>query len=179
MLSGEYWADERTFAWRRVGLLRDRFELDGNGRTLATLAIGGLVTLTAELEIDDQRFMFTTEGVGDRYIRVSDADTQSIVASFEQRWSGRHGTVRFAAGGQLEWRRGGRLWPTYVFTDRFANPLLRFGRDGSIATYGLGTELDPLVGSWRDLAILLALGWLLLVKSGTADPSPPTRRSPV
>jgi hypothetical protein len=163
MAAGERWAYQRSYAWRRVHALG--FELNADGRSLATLTVGELEAGTASLETGEHRIVFVTEGMGSR-IRIYDADSQRIIASYQQRWSGRSGTIQFTEGGQLEWRRGGRLFPAYVFTDGFGNPLVRVRRDGGVIAYGVGTGLDPLVGSWRDLAVALALGWLLLLGSG-------------
>jgi hypothetical protein len=96
-----------------------------------------------------------------------------VVATFDRRWSAKTGTLQFATGGQLEWRRVGWWRPGYVFTDRFGNPLLRFHPAGGVTSYSLGTELEPLIDSWRDLLVLLALGWFLLVDAGAAVPSRP------
>jgi len=166
----KHWTSERVFIWQRVSPFKDCFELYGGGRPLARLTIGGRTVISAHLETtDDHRLVFTAEGIGDRRIRVADAISDRVVANFERRWSGRSGILRFVdGGGELEWRRVGWWRPAYLFTDRFGNPLLRFDPDGAATGYGLGTELEPLIGSWRDLVVLLSLGWFLLVVAGTA-----------
>jgi hypothetical protein len=162
-------AGERTFVWQRTNPLKDRYELRAGGRALARLTIGGPPFVLAQLESDDLHVVFAAEWAENRRIRVADADSQQVVATFERRWSGRAGVVQLATGGQLEWRRAGwRRRADHVVTDRFGNPLLRFGSAGGVTGYGLGTELEPLVGSWTELVVLLALGWLLLIVSGAA-----------
>jgi len=168
-MGSRHWTSERTFIWQRTSPFKDCFELYGGGRPLARLTIGGLAVTTAELETDAHGLVFTAEGIGDRRIRVADAISDQVIANFERGWSGRTGTVRFVdGGGALEWRRIGWWRPAHVFTDRFGNPLLRFDPDGGATGYGLGTELEPLIGSWRDLVVLLSLGWFLLVVAGDA-----------
>jgi hypothetical protein len=168
MVSGQ-WTSERTFIWQRTSPFKDCFELYGGGRPLARLTIGGLATTTAQLENGDQRLELMAEGVGDRRVRIVDAFSDQVIASFERRWSGQTGTVRFAeGGGALEWRRIGLWRPAHVFTDRFAKPLLRFDQDGGATAFGLGSEHEPLIGSSRDLVVLLALGWFLMVVAGNA-----------
>jgi hypothetical protein len=159
---------ERTFVWQRTNPLKDQYELRAGGRTLARLTIGGPPFVLAQLESDDLHVVFTAEWAENRRIRVADADGQLVVATYERRWSSRTGVVQFATGGQLEWRRAGWRRADHVVTDRFGNPLLRFGPAGGVTGYGLGTELEPLIDSWSDLVVLLALGWLLLIVAGAA-----------
>jgi hypothetical protein len=168
MASGQ-WTSERTFIWQRTSPFKDCFELYAGGQPLARLTIGGLAVTTAQLETDAHRLVFTAEGVGDRRVRIVDVISDQVVANFERRWSGRTGTVRFAeGGGALEWRRTGLWRPVHVFTDRFGNPLIRFDPDGGATGFGLGTEQEPPIGSWRDLVVLLGLGWFLMVVAGNA-----------
>jgi hypothetical protein len=47
-----------------------------------------------------------------------------------------------------------------------------------VTVYGLGMESEPLIGSWRDLLVLLTLGWLLLVLAGAAVPPRPATHLP-
>ncbi len=181
MRSVENWAGVRGFTWRRAGPLKDRFELYAGGRTLATLTIGGLAVTTGQVDAGEHRLVLTAEGIGNQRIRISDPDSRRVVASFERHWVGRNGTLRFKEGGQLDWRRAGRWRPAYVFTDRFGSPLLRFKADGSVladglgtdglGTDGLGTGLEAAAGSSRDLVLLLALGWFLLIIAGVSTPA--------
>jgi hypothetical protein len=92
------------------------------------------------------------------------------VAGFERRWSGRSGVLRFADGGQLEWRRTGWWRPGYEFTDRFSNPVVRFQLDGTVEGYGVGGDWARSLDSRRDLLLVVALGWLLLLVNGEARP---------
>lgn len=180
-MTGRAWETafgERTFVWQRTNALKDWFELCAGGRTVARLSIGGPPFVLAQLESDDLHLIFTAEWAENRRIRVADAADGQVVATYERRWSGRTGVVQSATGGQLEWRRAGWRRADHVFTDRFGNPLLRFGPAGEVTGYGLGTELEPQIGSWRDLVVLLALGWLLLVVAGVAVPPRPAIRVP-
>jgi hypothetical protein len=168
-MRGRAWetvVSERTFAWQRTNPLKDQYELRAGGRSLARLTIGGPPFVLAQLESDDLHVVFTPEWAENRRIRVANA--QQVVATYERRWSGRAGVVQFATGGQFEWRRAGWRRADHVVTDRFGNPLLRFGPAGGVTGYGLGTELEPLIGSESDLVVLLALGWLLLIVAGAA-----------
>jgi hypothetical protein len=168
-MRGRAWetvVSERTFAWQRTNPLKDQYELHAGGRSLARLTIGGPPFVLAQLESDDLHVVFTPEWAENRRIRV--ANVQQVVATYERRWSGRAGVVQFATGGQFEWRRAGWRRADHVVTDRFGNPLLRFGPAGGVTGYGLGTELEPLIGSESDLVVLLALGWLLLIVAGAA-----------
>ena len=79
-----------------------------------------------------------------------------------------HVVFRFQDGGRLEWRRTGWWRPGYVFTDRFSNPVVRFALDGTVEGYGTGAEWHRSIESRRDLLLVLALGWLLLLVGGEA-----------
>jgi hypothetical protein len=181
-MAGSAWKTalgERTFVWRRANPLKDWYVLrGGGGQALARLSIGGPPFVLARLESDGLPVVFTSEWAEHRRIRIADADRQQVVATYERRWSGRTGTVQFATGGQLEWRRAGWRRADHVFTDRFGNPLLRFDPAGNVTSLGLGAELEPQIGSWQDLVVLLALGWLLLVVAGAAAPPTPALRAP-
>jgi hypothetical protein len=168
-MSMEDWASQRFFVWRRAGLVNDAFELRlpyGEELVLATMRIGRLRVPTAYVDSEGSRFVLTGEGVGCRRVRISDASTRTVVANFERRWTGRNGTFAFVNGSRLAWRRPSLLQATQVFTDRFSNPLLRFSPTGDVHGYGLGFGLEPSIGSWRDLMLLLSLGWFLLLLRG-------------
>jgi hypothetical protein len=170
MRVGKGWSDE-PLGWRRTDPFRDQFELGASNRVLATLTIGGLAILTAQVETAGRSFRFRGEGVGSQRIRIEDASDGEVVAHFDQRWSGRSGTLHVLEGGMLEWRQDGWWWrPTYVFTDRFANPLVRLCPDGSVLECVLGEDLESLTSSWQGALLLLALGWFVLVVSGRARP---------
>lgn len=163
--------NESSLGWRRISPFKDCFELRAGGRVLATLAVGGLAITSAEVDANGRRLVFRAEGVGSQRIGIFDAAEGGVVlATFDQHWSGRTGTLRFLRGGQLEWRRVGYWRPTYVFSDRFGNPVVRYRADGSVVDCALSDELALPIGSWSDLLLLLALGWFLLIISGQGTP---------
>jgi hypothetical protein len=158
-------SNEEPLAWRRTDPFRDQFELSVGNQGLATLTIGGLAILTAQLETGRRQYGFRAEGVGSQRIKIWDADDGEVVGHLDLRWSRRAGTLQLAGGGMLEWRREGWWrWSTYIFADRFSNPLVRLCPDGRV--------LESLTGSWESLVLLVALGWFLLVVTGRARPRP-------
>ncbi len=167
-------AAARTFAWTLPNPLKGRFELwvEAGSRPLARLTIGGLAFADATLEAGEHRLLLTAEGVGNRRVAIADAATRKVVADFEWHRPGHQGTLRLVDGGQLEWRRTGRWHPTFTFMDRFGNLLVRLRPDGRALGYGSSAHPEPgpepSPSSPRDLALLLALGWFLLVSGGTA-----------
>jgi hypothetical protein len=162
------WMTPQRFAWRRTSPIKDRYELCAGEECLARLTLGGLLLPTAHLEADGSDFDLAVGGMANRQVTIADAHTEQMVAGFDRRWSGRGGVLRFQDGGQLEWRRTGWWRPGYAFTDRFANPVVRFGLDGSVEGYGIGGEWRRSIESHRDLLVVLALGWLLLLVAGEA-----------
>jgi hypothetical protein len=176
MWSPESWARERIFAWRRASSREDVFELwlPHADQVLATLTVDDGGGLAGRLDADGRRFVLTVEDMPPRRVRISDAGTRTVVASFERRRIAHVGTVRFAEGRELGWRRSGLLHPTFAFIDRHGNPLLRFERGGDVVGYGLGAGLDPLIRSWDAQLLLLALGLFLLVihNQAACGPSP-------
>jgi hypothetical protein len=164
-----------SLAWISLDSFQDRFELraGAGGGPLARLTIGGLPLASARVDADGHRLLFSPKGVGNRQVAVTDLSTETVLADFEWRRVGREGTLRLVEGGQLTWRRTSRWHPTFAFVDRFGNLLLRFHPDGLAVGYGIDAMLEPPLG-WRDdLVLLLALGWFLLLSSGTAAPSQP------
>jgi hypothetical protein len=176
MWSPENWARERFFAWRQASSRHDVFELwlPHADQVLATLTVEDDGGLAGRLDADDRRFVLTVEDMPPRRVRISDAGTRTVVASFERRRIAHVGTLRFAEGREVGWRRSGLLHPTFAFIDRHGNPLLRFERDGDVVGYGLGAGLDPLIRSWDEQLLLLALGLFLLVihNQAACGPSP-------
>jgi hypothetical protein len=160
-----------TWGWRRTNPFKDRFELYRGGRVLATLVLEGIAITRAEVDVNGHCFTLMVEGVGSQRIRIYNAaEGSALVANFDRHWSGHAGTLRFAEGGRLEWRRVGWWRPTWIFTDRFGNPLVRIRPDGSVVDCVLGDEFVTLTGSWSDVLLLLALAWFLLVIGGHAVP---------
>jgi hypothetical protein len=167
------------FAWTPRSPFMDAFELTGTaGRPLARLTVGGLTYPAATVETEGHRFLLTANGVGNRRVAVTDAATDLRVADFEWRRRGRTGTVRLVRGGQLRWRRTGWWRPSFTIADRFGNVLLRFDPDGRVLGDGLNARHEPPLGSRADLALLLALGWFLLLCSGAAVGSSPPAPGP-
>jgi hypothetical protein len=164
-------SDDDPPAWRRTDPFKDQFELVAGDRVLATLTIGGSTILTAQIQADRWAFCLRAEGVGSQRIRIEDPADGEVIGYFDQRWSGRAGTLHLVEAGILEWRQDGWWWrPTFVFTDRFANPLVRLAPDGSVLELVLGDRLGSLTNSWQSALFLLSLGWFLLVVSGRARP---------
>ena len=168
-------ATTRGFAWHLVDPLRDGFELrmDAADRPLARLTIGGIGIPSARLDVGGQRLLFITNELGNPQVAITDAITRAVVAKFEWQRLGRQGTLRFVEGGQLRWRRTSRWRRTFTLVDRFGNLLLGFYPDGRALGHGLHTPLEPSGGSRDDLALLLALGWFLLISIGAATPPDP------
>jgi hypothetical protein len=167
---GAYGAVVVPFAWRLTGPLEECFELSAGRRRLARLTISGLYS-SAVVETDERSLLLTPDGVGDRRVAIADGRTRSLVADFEWRRRRQRGTLKLIEGGRFEWRRTGWWQPTFAFTDRFGNRPLRLHPNGHALGYGLGPE--PALRTGRDLVLMLALGWYLLVVSGTATPPKP------
>lgn len=158
-------------SWHRTTSLKDSFELRMGSGTLAMLMLEGMAVTNAEAEADGLRLKFRAEGIGSQRIRIWDTSEGSeVIATFDHHWSGRAGTLRFVRGGRLEWRREGWWRPTWVFTDRFGNPLVRLRPDGSVVDCVFIDDLTPPIESWSEAVLLLALGWFLLIVGGYAVP---------
>jgi hypothetical protein len=171
MRNGGNSSDDDPLGWRRTDPFKDQFELVAGHRVLSTLTIGGSTILTAHIEVDRRAFRLRAEGVGSQRVRIEDAFDGEAIGYFDQRWSGRAGTLHLVETGVLEWRQDGWWWrPTFVFTDRFANPLVRLSPDGTVLELVLGDRLGSLTDSWQGALFLLSLGWFLLVVSGRARP---------
>jgi hypothetical protein len=168
-------ATTRLFSWHLIDPLRDGFELrmDPAGLPLARLTIGGIGLPSARLDVGGQHLLFITNELGNRQVAITDASTRTVVAEFEWQRPGRQGTLRFAEGGQLRWRRTSRWRRSFTVVDRFGNPLMRFYPDGRALSHSFNTPPEPPVGLRDDLTLLLALGWLLQVSTGAATPPQP------
>jgi hypothetical protein len=85
-----------VFAWKLLDPFNDRFELWAAAGTkpIARLAVGGLPVPSATVEAGGHRFLLTAKGVGNRWVAISDAATDTAVADFEWQRVGRMGTLR-------------------------------------------------------------------------------------
>jgi hypothetical protein len=164
------WMSPQLFVWRRTSAIKDRYELRAGDECLGRLTLGGLLLPTARVEAGGYELDLAVGGMANRQVTIAEAESERVVAGFERRWSGRSGVLRFQDGGQLEWRRTGWWRPGYEFTDRFTNPVVRFHLDGTVEGYGVGGDWARSVDSRRDLLLVVALGWLLLLVNGEARP---------
>lgn len=156
-------SSRRVCTWRRIGAFTDHFALYAGEQQLAVLKIGGLADHVAQLAAGDTRLVFLSDGLGGRHIQVRDADTSAAVARYERNWRGSGGILRLAEGGQLRWARAGGFWaPDRMFVNIDGTALVRFAADGTVAN--LMADEPPAVAS-RDLLVVLALGWLLMLSA--------------
>jgi hypothetical protein len=167
---GGTWMSPQIFVWRRTSAIKDRYELRAGDECLGRLTLGGLLLPTARVEAGGFELDLAVGGMANRQVSIAEAQSERVMAAFERRWSGRKGVLRFADGGQLEWRRTGWWRAGYEFTDRFSNPVVRFHLDGTVEGYGIGGEWTRSIDSRRDLLLVLALGWLLLLVNDEARP---------
>jgi hypothetical protein len=159
-------------SWRRTNPFRDWFELRAGNQRLVTLTIKGRTAATAQVDTGHSRFLFTSEGIDSQRVRIFDTTGESTtVGTFDRRRSGQAGTLRLVEGGRLAWRRVGWWRPTYVFTNRFGEEVVRLRPNGGVIDCDLGVRLDPSVDTWHDLLLLLAFGWFLVVIGGNAAPT--------
>jgi hypothetical protein len=164
------WMSPQLFVWRRTSAIKDRYELRVGDECLGRLTLGGLLLPTARVEAGGYELDLAVGGMANRQVTIAEVQSEQVVAGFERRWSGRSGVLRFADGGQLEWRRTGWWRPGYEFTDRFSHPVVRFQLDGTVEGYGVGGDWARSLDSRRDLLLVVALGWLLLLVNGEARP---------
>jgi hypothetical protein len=170
MRNGVDWTDKGFFVWRRVSPFRDWFELRAGEFILATLMIKGLMIAAAQVDRATQRFAFQADGPGNQRIKIHETNGEELlVAWFERGLKGRAGTLRFVNGGELQWRQvGWRRKRTYVFTDRFGNPLVYIHPDGTVAKHIFDAGGSSSIASSNDLMLLVSLGWFVLIISGNA-----------
>ena len=166
---GGTWMSPQIFVWRRTSAIKDRYELRAGDECLGRLTLGGLLLPTARVEAGGFELDLAVGGMANRQVSIAEAQSERVMAAFERRWSGRKGVLRFADGGQLEWRRTGWWRAGYEFTDRFSNPVVRFHLDGTVEggdlevnDYSAGSTIwryDPDAGQY-----------IFNLKTGTTSP---------
>jgi hypothetical protein len=150
---------DQELLWTQPAALKREYVLSAGNEVLATLRFhrGTL----AAAETGGGRWTFKRQGFWQPRVTVRLPDSDADIALFHPRWTG---------GGQLEFQQGrtlrlssANLWQSEWLWQENNRPLIRFkGRHGIVKAHG-AVEIDPSAADDPDLALLVTLGWYLIL----------------
>lgn len=149
--------------WTQPSARHRRYELRAGDETVATLdwqkSAGSLALATTA----DGAWTLKRDGFWHPRVTARPAGTETEVARFEAGWTG-GGTLRLEGGETFAWKPGG-FWQTrWGWHDAAGSVLVGFRqRTSMLKTEGV-VEIEAAAPA--PLALLLCLGWYLVVLSG-------------
>jgi len=145
--------------WTQPAALRREHELRAGDDVVATLKFqrGSL----ADAEAAGWHWTFKRQGFWNPRVTVRTVGSETDLAVFHPRWIG-GGTLEFPDGRALRLSSANFWQSEWVWQDN-EKPLLRIkGRHGLIKANG-AVEIQPEALSYPDLAMLVLLGWYLIL----------------
>ncbi len=150
------------WAWKQPRWYRSHWELAAGDATIATLDGSGMLGTTVRAAFADGAWQLRSGWL----LRVSAfvAGATEPVARFQGGWFG-NGTITLADGTSLLWRRENFWHHHYALQTSDGLPLLHFRTRPRFLRYECTVELEDAARRSSSLALLLALGWLLVLHS--------------
>lgn len=153
---------EGELVWTQPSARHRHYELRAGDETVATLdwqkSLGSLALATTA----DGEWTFKRAGFWHPRVTARPAGTETEVASFEAGWTG-DGTLRLEGGETFAWKPG-NFWQTrWGWHDAAGSLLVGFRQRTSLLKTEGVVEIEA--GAPASLALLLCLGWYLVVLS--------------
>jgi hypothetical protein len=145
--------------WVQPAALKREHELRAGDEVVATLRFqrGSL----ADAEADGGHWTFKRQGFWHPTVTVRTAGSDDDLAVFHPRWVG-GGTLEFPDGRAVQLSSANFWQSEWVWQDG-EKPLIRFkGRHGLVKARG-AVEIEPEDAARPDLAMLVLLGWYLIL----------------
>jgi hypothetical protein len=149
-------AIRQDLQWQHPNMFQRVYELRGNATELfATLQYRGMVSSQAIGEASGVHLVFQLEGIIKSRCIVTDAETNTAVASIQRKARG--GTVVLTNGKQYEWSKLNFWGTNWGWLDVNHQSVVTFSRNKHL-------EFAPSIEhALDDLPLLAMLGWYLLL----------------
>ena len=151
---------DRPLIWAQPSARRRAYELRAGEELVATLRRGrGSV---AAAEVAEGRWTFERAGFWRPRVTARPAGSDTAWASFDAGWAG-GGTLDVSGGRRFEWAAA-NLWHTHwSWREPGGGPLVRFRSRQGLVTIEGRVEVEPAAATLPELALLVPLGWYLLL----------------
>jgi hypothetical protein len=150
----------QELVWVQPARMKQNFELRAGDEVVATLRWER--SSLAAGETSEQKWTFKREGFWHPRITVRVPGSDDNVALFNPRWTG-GGTLELPPGRTLHFGAANFWHSEWVWAETTDAPLVRFkSRQGLLKTEGQ-VEIEASAAGSPDLALLVVLGWYLLI----------------
>jgi hypothetical protein len=150
----------QELVWVQPARMKQNFELRAGDEVVATLRWERSSLATGETS--EQTWTFKREGFWHPRITLRVPGSNDNMALFNPGWTG-GGTLEFPQGRTLHFGAANFWRSEWVWAETKDTPLVRFkSRQGLLKTEGQ-VEIDPSAAESPDLALLVVLGWYLLI----------------
>jgi hypothetical protein len=152
----------KPLLWVQPKAMKQQFELCCGNEVLAVMRWQSSWRSSATAETAEGSWSFKRQGFR-RQVQIESNWGDSMPPTLQRRWTG-SATLIFPDGRlSYLWKRNGFWGIKRVWTTMDGVPLLSFKtRPGFLKTSG-EVEIDPLAADLPELALLVSLGWYLLI----------------
>jgi hypothetical protein len=148
--------------WQQPHALERRYKLRGDDEVVARLTWEKRFGTLAAAETSTGRWTFKRVGFWRPRATVRTEGSDTDLAVFEPRWTGA-GTLTTTAGREYRWSSN-NIWQTaWQWSDTADIPLVRFASRQGLTRMSARVETLPAGEGLDDLALLVTLGWYLLI----------------
>ena len=163
--------------WIQPHALKMEYELHTGDIVVATLrfrsSFGSFATATSA----DGSWTFKRVGFFNPRVTVRSEGSETDLAVFRPKWTGSEGTTQLANGAAYTWKTA-NFWATeYAWQNSAGEPLILY-KQGVEASWladlfktQARVEIQPSAQGLQDLALLVLLGWYLIVLKQQDDAS--------
>lgn len=151
---------DRPMRWSRPRLLERRYTLQAGDDLLAVLRWESLFSCQAVAETADGTWVLQRTGFFRSRVVVRAVGSDTEVATVRAGWSGT-GEIQASDHRRYRWRKAGFWSPFWFLEGEDGLPLVEFER--AFLRRAAAVRVQPSAGAIPDLALLVALGWYLLV----------------
>jgi hypothetical protein len=147
--------------WMQPKAMQQQFELHGGDEVLASIRWESSWRSRATAETAEGSWSFRRQGFRQQVVIESNWGDAEL-PTLQRSWTGK-ATLSFPDGHSYLWRRNGFWGIKRVWTTPEGEPLLNFTtRQGFLKTGG-EVEIAPLAAALPELALLVTLGWYLVI----------------
>jgi hypothetical protein len=146
--------------WNKPKLFERRYELRDRGEVIAAMTWDSLLGCSATATTAEGIWRFRRHGIVSSRVTIARSGSETEIATFVRRWTG-SGTLQTPGGEPVAWIRQGFWGCRWLFVDTTGRPLVRF--HSTLSARSAAVEIEPEARSHRNLALLLVLGWYLIV----------------
>ena len=148
--------------WRQPGAFSRAYELKSGDSVLAELAFQKVFGTLARAWTAESAWTFKRAGFLTPVVTVRVEGSPDDIATYHPNWTGNKGVLSLPGGEQLQFRTTNFWASEWALYDAQGGELVRFHNKG-LLHHGASVEVSGQGKERADIALLLALGWYVLV----------------